>query len=222
MLGNAGKTQFDLRFQLFGIPIRVHPLFWLISAFVTWVPNRPELVLAGMLCFFLSVLVHELGHALMFRRYGFRSEIVLYMLGGYATGSRLSTWRSVIVSAAGPAAGFILAAVAMGSRVAFAPALQDGSQLLTYALGNLVFFNIWLGIFNLVPCVPLDGGQIMQALVHRYSPRRAVIKVHWVSILSSGAIALWGAQNGLQFLMIFFGIFCAQHVMALNQQNRFR
>ena len=71
MLGNAGETQFDLRFRLFGIPIRVHPLFWLISALVTWIPNRPELVLVGILCFFLTVLVHELGHALVFRRYVF-------------------------------------------------------------------------------------------------------------------------------------------------------
>jgi stage IV sporulation protein FB len=222
MLGNAGKTQYDLRFRLFGIPVRVHPLFWLISALVTWVPNRLDLVLVGIACFFLSVLIHELGHALMFRQYGFRSEIVLYMLGGYATGSRLSTWRSVMVSAAGPAAGFLLAAVAMGSRVAFAPTVLDGNPVLEFALGSLIFFNICLGVFNLVPCVPLDGGQIMQALVHRYSPRRAATKVHWISILSSGAVAFWGLQNGLQFLMIFFGIFCVQHVMALNQQGRFR
>ena len=222
MLGNAGETQFDLRFRLFGIPIRVHPLFWLISALVTWIPNRPELVLVGILCFFLTVLVHELGHALVFRRYGFRSEIVLYMLGGYATGSRLSTWRSVFVSAAGPVAGFMLAAVAIVSRVALAPGILDNNPTLDFALVNLVLFNIWLGVFNLIPCVPLDGGQIMQALVHRYSPHRAVIKVHWISILSSGAIALWGAQNGQQFLMIFFGLFCVQHIMALNQQKRFR
>jgi len=221
MLGNTGQTQYDLRFQLFGIPIRIHPLFWLISAFVTWIPNSPQLVLVGILCFLLTVLVHELGHALMFRRYGFRSEIVLYMLGGYATGGRLSTWRSVHVSAAGPVAGFFLAAITIAVRIAVTPAVLEAKPVIDFALANLIFFNIWLGVFNLVPCVPLDGGHIMQALIHRYSPLRATSKVHWVSIVSSGAVALWGFQNGQTFLMILFGLMCAQHVAALNQRNQF-
>ena len=84
MLGNADETEFDLRFQLFGIPVRVHPLFWLMAAFIAWYPNRLDLVLIGVLCVFVSIMIHELGHAVMFRHFGFRGEIVLYMLGGFA------------------------------------------------------------------------------------------------------------------------------------------
>jgi stage IV sporulation protein FB len=228
MLGNAGETELDLRFQIFGIPVRVHPIFWLGAAFIAWHPDRPAWTLIGVVCVFISILIHELGHALTFRYYGFRGEIVLYMLGGYATGGRLSTWRNILVSAAGPIAGFLLAAIAWGVLIAlsiYSPATLSQGQSLQptgYALSQLLFINIWWGILNLIPCIPLDGGHIMQSLVYRYLPRRADIKILWVSILSSGAVALWGAQQQKRFLMIMFGIMCAQHIMALNQRNRFR
>ena len=224
MLGNAGETELDPRFQLFGVPVRVHPAFWLLAAFVCWpsAGGRSDLVLIGVLCVFFSILVHEFGHALAFRRYGHRGEIVLYMMGGYATGGRLSTWRNVIVSAAGPAAGFVVAGIVLWLMKTIP--LETFAQNLTlyWTLDLLWFVNFWWGILNLTPCIPLDGGRIMQSLVYRYSPRRADIKVLWFCILSSGAVALWGAQQERRFLMIMFGLMCAQHVIALNQRNQFR
>ena len=225
MLGNAGETEFDLRFQLFGIPVRVHPLFWLMAAFIMWYPDRLDLVLTGVLCVFVSIMVHELGHAVIFRRFGYRGEIVLYMMGGYATGGRLSTWRNVIVSASGPVAGFLLAALVWGIAVtvaSYSPATLKEYEVVRYAIQKMLFINIWWGVLNLVPCIPLDGGRIMESLVFRYLPRRAEIKVLWISILSSGTLALWGAQHQEQFFMILFGLMCAQHVIALNQRNQFR
>ena len=223
MLGFAGETELDLRFQLFGIPVRVHPLFWVTAMFIVWYPDRPDLVLIGVLCVFVSIMVHELGHAVMFRRYGFHSEIVLYIMGGLATGGRLSTWRNIIVAAAGPGAGFVLAAVAWGIVITlnnYSPATLLENESIRYSLSILLFINIWWSILNLVPCLPLDGGQIMQSLVYRYFPRKAETKVLWISILSSGAIALWGAQSGKQFMMILFGLMCAQQVIQLNQLNQ--
>jgi len=221
MFGMAGETEIDLRFVLFGIPVRVHPLFWLMAGFIVWSPERLDLVFLGILCVFLSILVHELGHAVMFRRYGYRGEIVLYMMGGYATGGALSTWKNVIVSAAGPAAGFLLAIAAFAVLVC-APQLVAQYEALNYIIATLLFINIAWGILNLVPCLPLDGGRIMESLVHRYWPRRATIKVMWISIICSGAVAVWGLTIQARFLMILFGIMCAQHVIALNEQNRYR
>jgi len=222
MLGNAGTTDFDLRFQLFGIPVRVHPLFWLMAGFIAWIPDRLDLVFVGILCVFVSILVHELGHAVTFRRYGHRGEIVLYLMGGYATGGALSTWRNVIVSAAGPAAGFALAGVVWTVRQALPPEVLRDYHGLWFSINILLFINIAWGILNLLPCIPLDGGRIMESLVHRYWPRRAIIKVLWISILSSGAIALWGVSRQNRFLIVLFGILCAQHVITLNRQKTFR
>ncbi len=224
MLGNAGQTQYDLGFQLFGIPVRIHPGFWLIAALVFWKPagGEPLLVLIGILCVLFSILVHELGHAITFRRYGYNGEIVLYWMGGYATGGALSTWKEVIVSAAGPGAGFVVAGIVFYFLKTTPQEVQLENYAVYWTLRRLWFVNFWWGIMNLTPCLPLDGGRIAQALIHRYSPVRAAIKVLKVSIVSSGAIALWAASRGDQFLMIFFGIMCAQHVMALNQRNQFR
>lgn len=226
MFGMAGETEFDLRFQLFGIPVRVHPIFWLTSAFIVWNGDRPDLVFVGVLCVFLSILVHELGHAVMSRRYGFPSEIVLYMFGGYATGSRFSTWKNVIVTAAGPGAGFALFGVVYGISSLlqnYAPGTLD-SDGLRFAIGVLLFANLWWSILNLIPTLPLDGGQIMQALMHRYAPRGADRRVLQISIAASGGIALLTLMYmpGAKMMIILFGLLCAQNVMAYNQLRSYR
>src|SRR5690554_5208641 len=108
MFGQTRPTEFDLRFWLFGIPVRVHPIFWLTAAFIGWRGEMWDLTLVNMLCVFASILVHELGHALMTRYFGWQPEIVLEMFGGYATTTRHSTARDIAVLIAGPAAGFLL------------------------------------------------------------------------------------------------------------------
>ncbi len=255
MFGMAGETDFDLRFQLFGIPVRIHPIFWLSAAFLTWDPDRLDLVFIGVLCVLISVLVHELGHALVSRYYGFPSEIVLYFFGGYATGIRHSTWRDIKVSAAGPGAGFVLFILvyAIWSLLLnFAPGVLREFDVITHAVRWFLFANLVWSVMNLVPCLPLDGGNIMQALVYRYVQRGAQTRVLQISIAASGAVALWSVycmqqhdqgvwiniipfpqflipdypvemlQPGGRFLPIFFGFLCAQSVIAYNQMRTFR
>lgn len=108
MFGQPAPTGLDVRFSVMGIPIRIHPIFWLTAGFLAWNPNDPQQVLVRIGCILLAVLVHELGHAVVTRRFGWRPEIVLYFFGGYATSQRYSTWKDIAVSAAGPAAGFLL------------------------------------------------------------------------------------------------------------------
>ncbi len=220
MIGNAGATEFDLRFQIFGIPIRVHPLFWAMSAFVVWQSaDDPKLKLLGVGCVFLSILIHELGHAVTLRRYGFPSEIVLYMMGGYATSTHLSTWKRVLVSAAGPGAGFVFYGLLRGIVYLLIRSNSEINDATAYCLGLLLWINLYWGLLNLVPCLPLDGGHIMEALVCRYFPRQSQTRALQISILASGAVAIWALQNieSRRFLLFMFGYFCATSVIAYNE-----
>lgn len=248
MLGQAGQTEFDVRFDLMGIPIRIHPIFWISSAWLVWDGNNPASVFIGVLCVLFSVLVHELGHAVMCRRYGFPSEIVLYFLGGYATSTSFSTWKNVRVSAAGPAAGLIFFALSYLTAAVLVetnPEVLSSQHIAGTALRWLLFMNLMWSVINLIPCLPLDGGRIMQVLVLRYAPRGAELKVVKGSILAAGGVALWSlyCMNNPQFntipipqswlpvvnvrsiqpdptfLMIFFGFLCAQQIMVYNEMQ---
>lgn len=224
MLGRAGETQFDFRFQIFGIPVRIHPLFWAMAAFVVWrsTDDNGEKFL-GILCVLISILVHELGHSLSLRWFGFRSEIVLHGMGGYATSTQLSTWRRVWVSFAGPLAGFLLYGLTYGTLIAFRiwyPQAFDSNAIL-YCAGMLLWINLYWGLLNLVPCLPLDGGNIMEALVTRYFPSRAPERVLQISILASGAVAVYALNHmpGMRFLLFMFGYMCVMSIAQYNELN---
>jgi len=198
MFGMAGDTPFDIHFNLFGIPIRIHPIFWLSGAIIFWNPERLDLVALGIISIFLSVLVHELGHALVLKSYGWPSEIVLYFLGGYATSTRLSTWRQIWSLAAGPLAGLTLAAMVFISRLLveeFSPDLFDRLPALNHFFRMMLFAGVIINLMNLVPVLPLDGGQIMASLVNHYGRRGrdTTALTLQISIGCAVAVALWCA-----------------------------
>ncbi|MFM7040409.1 MAG: metalloprotease [Planctomycetaceae bacterium] len=196
MFGMAGETELDLRFELFRIPIRVHPIFWISSAMMVWDGDNPAQTVLGVLCIFFSVLVHELGHAFVIRKYGFPSEIVLYVLGGYATSSHFPFRKAVAVSLAGPMAGLAVGAlIFLAGRVVFPEFLIAYPQLF-YVFIMLMFGGMTVNLLNLIPVLPLDGGQIMAACIRQYGPRgtdryELALKA---SVGISGAVCLWAAR----------------------------
>src|SRR5947209_12147250 len=104
MLVEPGQTAYDLRFRLFGTPVRVHPFFWLFSAILGWrvVDEQDGLLrlVIWIICCFLSVLLHEFGHIWIGALFGSRdSYIVLYSFGGLAVGSRdlVRRWQRIAV-----------------------------------------------------------------------------------------------------------------------------
>src|SRR5512142_1497159 len=114
-------TPYDLRFNLAEIPVRVSPTFWLI-AILFGISGSLLLLPIWVLVVFVSILIHELGHAFAFRRYGQRSRIVLHFAGGLTIPEPVS-WGStyanvgltpnqqIFISIAGPGAGFLFAAL---------------------------------------------------------------------------------------------------------------
>lgn len=124
MFFEPSQTQFDLRFRLFGIPVRVNPWFWVVMAVLGWgggPGSEGGLFLAGLAAWvaacFVSILIHEMGHVFMGRWFGSDGHIVLYSFGGLAIGSNAldSGWKRALVSFAGPLAQFLL----LGAVVAF-------------------------------------------------------------------------------------------------------
>lgn len=123
LLGEPQPTQYDLHFSLLGIPVRVHPLFWLMGVILGASGGLGEdagvTILIWIAVVFVSILVHEFGHALTMRHFGQRPRVLLYLMGGLAIPDS-SPWEAtskgsqnprdrILVLAAGPGAGFLLA-----------------------------------------------------------------------------------------------------------------
>src|SRR5690242_10820245 len=118
-----------LRFRLGRIPVEVHPSHWLVAAFLAYSflpgavgnggladPRFLTLLLAGMAVVFVSLLVHELGHAVAGLAFGYRPSIQLVWFGGLTrsnTNGPILWWRELLLTAAGPAFGFLLYALAL-------------------------------------------------------------------------------------------------------------
>jgi Zn-dependent protease len=121
-----GETAWDLRWRMFGIPVRVHPMFWLVTLLMGSSALKQGLgyVFLWVACVFVSILVHELGHVVAGLAFGAPGRIVLYGMGGLAIGSNqlAGRWRRMAVSFAGPLAGFLFLGVLLAGLWARNPA----------------------------------------------------------------------------------------------------
>ena len=114
MLG-AAETPYDLRFRFLGIPVRIHPIFWLVAIVLGWEDHNLPVVALWVACVFVSILVHEFGHALMAKTFDCSPSIVLWGLGGlcYSQGERQTPGQRLAVVLSGPGAGFLLCGLVM-------------------------------------------------------------------------------------------------------------
>ena len=109
LLNEPSPSQGDLHFSLLNIPVRVHPMFWLMGLILGSGGSRGlQPVVLWVVAVFVSVLVHEMGHALVIRALGVQPWITLYGMGGLTShqGGRFRPQTQILVSLAGPAAGF--------------------------------------------------------------------------------------------------------------------
>ncbi len=152
-----------------GIPIRIHVLFLVLVAFLVFAPGTGAVEAAAFAMLAAIVVLHELGHSLMARRFGVRViDITLWPLGGLARlshipeSSRVEGWIAV----AGPAVNFALAV--LGLPLWFALSAWVGPQAVAAQLAfYFVAINVLMGGFNLLPAFPTDGGRILRAWLAR-------------------------------------------------------
>lgn len=165
--------------RISGIPVHVSPTWFIVAGVITvgleplvirYLPDlgpRAYLVTAAFAVFlYLSVLVHEISHALTARALGLPVKgITLHFLGGYTEIERESPTpgRDLVVAAAGPAASLLIALIAY---LVWLPVQADVPGFL---LAQLAAANLVVGVFNLLPALPLDGGHMLRAAVWRFS-----------------------------------------------------
>ena len=113
LLTEPPLSQGDLHLRLFGIPVRVHPLFWVVTVIMGLrggdeKGTPPAQLLIWVAIVFVSILVHELGHAFLQRRFGGRPWITLHGFGGLAScdDDDSSPRSQILIALAGPVAGF--------------------------------------------------------------------------------------------------------------------
>ena len=244
LLQSPPPTRYDLRFTIAGIPVRVHPLFWLLTLLLGATGDLIQL-LVWVLVVFVSILVHELGHAFTMRYFGQSSHIVLHFAGGLAIPDSVqwgSRWANValgpnqyiLISLAGPFAGFLLAGLtilgvlisggSVGTTWLFGliplpltAILPFGGRVLGVLVTILLWVNIFWGLINLLPVFPLDGGNVARNILIQYDPLNGVRKSLWVSVITGGLIAL-AALVFLQsiYMALLFGLLAFQSYQSLQ------
>jgi len=159
---------------------------------------------------FLSVLIHELGHALTARAYGVQTrEITLWLLGGVAQLEQIPRQRGAeaVIAIAGPIVSVLLSGLFALLR-GFVPAGAAEGQFL---LGYLAIVNLSLALFNLLPALPLDGGRILRSLLALYKPyleaTRTAVTISKVAAFALGLLGLF--IGNLFMLLIAFFVFMA-------------
>ena len=197
------------RFTLFGFPIVVHWQFWLTTALLGGNMGMSWLLL-WVAIVFVSILGHELGHALAMRRFGDRNVgISLYAFGGLAQGGY---WRSrnqqIIISAAGPA--FSAALGLLGWLVSAILGAESGAAEI--ALTFWLWVNIGWTLFNLLPVIPLDGGRISEAL---FGPARAP-QAYKVSMIVAIVIGVFALAFGNLWVALLFGMMAYANWQQIN------
>jgi stage IV sporulation protein FB len=214
LLNEPAPSRYDLRFDLLNIPVRVHPMFWLMGLILGSSGSSKDLrpIAMWIVTVFVSVLVHEMGHALVIRGLGVQPWITLYGMGGLTShrGGRFTPAKQILVSLAGPVAGFALAAIvvaaikASGHSIYFLvgwpyiiqPLVSDFSNpALSDLVHDMLFVNIWWGLLNLLPILPLDGGHVTNEVLNICYPRGALKVSLIVSLVVATAMALSGLQH---------------------------
>ncbi|MBT8453232.1 MAG: hypothetical protein KJO40_14825 [Deltaproteobacteria bacterium] len=173
----------SIQFSLFRIPIRIHLWFWLMALWL-WTLNSEQGwagLLIWVLVVFQGILMHELGHAIVGRVFGRQPRIELIALGGltwWEQQEQMSPGRSLMVSAAGPAVGIFIGSLAL---VLMDVLRIPDPSLARYAFRSLIFVNLGWGILNLLPVLPLDGGNIVASLMELVSPSRGRLLACYIS-----------------------------------------
>ena len=213
----------SLTFRLGAIPVRVHVSFLVVSAMLG---ASGRVTLAGLvqwvLVVFVGVLLHELGHAYMGMAFGLVPQIDLQGMGGLTswtagTRSRISAGQRIAISVAGPMVGVVIGG-ATGVWWKLQPHVSPQLESLLWAV---VLVNLGWGILNLMPILPMDGGNVLYTVLQQVTKGRGEIPARAVSAVLATALGLFFLVQYHSFLWALypFGMFAIINVRALQAQR---
>lgn len=199
-----------MSFRLFGVDVRVQLGFWIMS-FLLGMPllQSPGLprsaILIWMLIVLVSVLVHEFGHAMAVKRHKIEPAIDLHWMGG------TTSWREllpigrkdhIIISLAGPFAGFAFAALIYGLAYGLSVANVALPATGSFMIRQLLWVNFFWGLINLIPVLPFDGGHVLEQAL---GPKRARLTAI-ISLIAASAVVIFCLSRHMYWAAMIFGM----------------
>jgi len=220
-------------FSAFGIPVRLHITMLIIPVFVYGLDFGPvstttamAVALALSVLLFGSVLAHEFGHALMARRYGVHTaDIVLTPLGGMARMQSIpeKAGPEIFIALAGPLVSFAIALLSfsvMRQGVVTIPGIAA-------AIAQILFqLNLMLGLFNLVPALPMDGGRVLRGLLalkrDYLSATRIAVRIGRFIAVAGLVYAIYSGSWNLGFiaLFVYFGAGTEERIAWMREASK--
>jgi Zn-dependent protease len=195
-----------LQFNVLGFPVQVQWFFWLTTIILGGglsAQSREDWIEVALwvVAVFISILIHELGHALAARRYGNDSFIVLHGFGGVTVipNAHFSRDQSIWVSFSGPLAGFILGAI----FYALSRSVHTEYPGFESFVDMMLYINIRWTLVNLLPVLPLDGGQIFRELIGPSHLQAACFVGGLVAVL----VAAYALNRHDPYVALLFGYF---------------
>ncbi|MBW3666435.1 MAG: site-2 protease family protein [Actinobacteria bacterium] len=194
-----------MSFRLFGIPVTIGGSFILVAALLglSGAP-RIETVVAWVALVFVSILIHELGHAFTALSFGSDVAIELNGLGGLTRWNppgELTPGRRALVAAAGSAVGLVFGGLVWLA----ARQLGPFSGLTGFVITNLVYVNVFWGLLNWLPIRPLDGGHLLLSLLEKVAPSRVETVAKVIFVITAGIALFLALRYELLFVALLAG-----------------
>ena len=204
------------------IPIKISPFFFVTAALIGWLnvgqtshPFILTLIWIGVI--FISILIHEYGHALTSRYFGQKPRIHLVAFGGltYPEGPRLRGWREFLVVLNGPLFGFLLFLLCL---FLLSTGFFENLYIL-YTLKIFTWVNLFWTIINLLPIMPLDGGQLLRVVLESIFGAKGLKYAIFTSMLLSCGFSVAFFFIGYFLVGAIFFLFAFQNFDAWRKSR---
>ena len=203
------------------MPVVVRSSFILVAVLIGFLGRLGDITrtITWILIVFISILIHELGHAFAARRFSAQVAIEVNGLGGLTRWTvdqaLLTPGRRAFIAAAGSAVGIVFGGAVWALASVFAPF----EPFVAFVLNSIIYVNLFWGLLNWLPIRPLDGGHLLESLLQKVAPERgeAIAAVIFTATAAAAlAVAIW---QGFIFITVLAGWMLLNEFTRATAQN---